>query len=127
MTVRREPLRQPRENLVRIGVADMVEATIDENEIELPCAAVLISCHVGGDEGPIMFSPSAVNVPWIDIQAEIVRVGEALRICAGASTDVTHPPHPAKIIVLQDRRHLLCREWCLPETVNNCLFEKLVF
>src|SRR5260370_7680218 len=121
MTVRREPLRQPRENLVRIGVADMVEETIDENEIELPCAAVLISCHVGGDEGPIMFSPSAVNVPWIDIEAEIVRVGEVLRICAGAATDVKHPPHPPKIILLQDSPHLLSPYWCFPDTFNNSL------
>src|SRR5258708_16001219 len=103
MTVRREPLRQSRENLVRIGVADMVEEAIDENEIELPCAAVLISCHVGGDEGPIMFSPSAVNVPWIDIEAEIVRAGDVLRLCAAAAPPLTPPPPPPPLLAPHPR------------------------
>ncbi len=127
MTVGREPLRQPRENFVRIGVADVVEETVDENEIELPRAAVLMSCYVGSDEGPIMFSPGAFNVPWIDIDAEIVRAGEVLRICAGSATDVKHAPHLAKIIVLQHRRYLFRCKRRLPETVNHRLFKEKIY
>src|SRR6266581_4613871 len=126
MTVRREPLSQARENRVCIRVADMMEETVDKNEIELSSVA-FIRCHVGCDEGPVMFSPSAVNVSWIDVDAEIVGVCEVLCICAWATTYVEHAPHFAEIVMLQHRCYLLRCKRSLPETVNHRLFKEKIY
>jgi hypothetical protein len=81
-------------------------------------------CQIRLDETPWIFGSGYRQIPFVDVDADIVDAVEAGGVRSWAAPDVQHPPNLRAPKRALDRRELLRDKRRLPRRVNQRMFEQ---
>ena len=108
------------------GSVDVVEEAVKENEIVRADGDGLGGSDVGDEEIALVTVAGQLDVAVVDVDAEVVGVGEARSVGAGAAANVEDATDFREVIVLEDASEFLGGERELREHEEERLLEEIV-
>src|SRR5712664_976879 len=119
--VRRELSNETSENVMHIGVADVVEKAIDQDEVKLLLRISILRGNISHLKPPVVLSSCALNVTGIDVDPKIVCLRKDWRIGARPAADIENPADSSEVIVPKNRCEFVRYKGRLPEPVDRRL------
>ena len=119
MAIRGQPQIQTGQNFDHILGVQMMKETVDQNEIEGFLADAVELTRIGRQEFTAVSSPGVLDVAFIYINSEIIRVSEVPCIRTGAAGHVEHAAGTTQVISLKNRGKLLFHKRSLPSPVDE--------
>jgi len=126
VTVVGEKAVAAREDAVYGSAVNVVEKTVDEDEIERVAGGELIFGNVGNDKVAAEVAASHLDVTRIDVDALVRGMGEAGGVGARTAAYIENAAYLGKVIVFEDACELLRGERDLGEVEEEWLLEEVV-
>ena len=121
-----EPGLQTLENGGSGGGVYVVQKAVHQNEVKAGCDGLVVAADVRNNELAIVLFPGMGDIAGIDINADVVGVGEEVGVGAGAAADVQDATGAVEGIVGEQGRQFGRDKRRLPQAIDEGLFEQIV-
>jgi hypothetical protein len=105
------------EDAIRVRIAHVMKEAVHQNEVER-LIAHLVPCHISHLEAHAVPRASLLDVPSVDVEAEVVDPLEVGGVRTRAASDIQNPADPGQVVVSLQRLELPLREWRLPKAID---------
>ena len=126
MAIGRKPGLQALQDRRGGRCVDVMEEAVHEDEVKASLDGLVVIADVCDNELTIVLFPGVGDVTGIDIDAEIVGVGEEVGVGAGAAADVQDAAGAVEGVMGEQGRQLCGGKRRLPQAVDEGLLEQIV-
>ncbi len=119
-SIGRDQRCQMREKLSHSPRIDVMEHTVDEDQVELSFVSRGMLRYIGDNEASAELSSGILDVRWIDIDPEVVAFCEVRSVRTGSASDVEDAFRASDLPTVDQWSQLILDKWLLP----NAIYER---